>query len=236
VITEREDLSHSVARFRIRPDDSLPPIRPGQYLALGLIRDGRVVQRPYSTASAAPVADELEFLIRLVPDGTFTPLLWDLGVGTRVRIGPPKGTFTRIPDDRRAHLFVATGTGLAPFMAMLGTLQDEPDPPRAVAVHGVAQVAELAYRERLERWHAGGLATYVPSISRRDDPANAGWTGRTGRIDTILDDVCSMHRLEPRDTVAYLCGHPQMIATAERILLRHGLPAAAIRSEHYWPA
>ena len=119
---------------------------------------------------------------------------------------------------------------------MLGTLLDEPDPPRAVAVHGVAQVAELAYRERLERWHAGGLAAYVPSVSRPDDPANAGWTGRTGRIDAILDEVCSLHRLEPRDTVAYLCGHPQMIATAERILVRRGLPADAIRSEHYWPA
>ena len=58
VITAREDLTDTVACFRVRPDDPLPPIRPGQYLALGLILNGRVLQRPYSTATAAGVSDE----------------------------------------------------------------------------------------------------------------------------------------------------------------------------------
>ena len=78
--------------------------------------------------------------------------------------------------------------------------------------------------------------TYVPSLSRPSDPVNVGWTGRTGRVDAILNDVCGTHGLEPRNTVAYLCGHPGMIASAERILVGRGLPADAIRSEHYWPA
>lgn len=235
-MTAREDLSHSVARFRIRPDDRLPPVEPGQYLALGLMLDGRVIQRPYSTATRAGVAEELEFLIRLVPGGTFTPLLWDLAVGDRLRIGRPKGSFTRIPGDGRTHLFVATGTGLAPFVAMVDTLLLESAPPGAVVIHGVAHVAELAYRERFERWEADGLVTYVPTISRPGDPANAGWTGRTGRIDAILDDICTAHDLAPRDTVVYLCGNPGMIAAGERILVGRGLPDDAIRSEHYWPA
>jgi len=229
-------MTDSVARFRIRPDDPMPPIRPGQYLALGLILDGRIIQRPYSTAIATGADEELEFLIRLVPNGTFTPLLWDLGVDMRVRIGPPRGSFTRIAGDRRTHLFVATGTGLAPFVAMLGALSVEPGRPRAVAIHGVAHLGELAYRKRFEHWQQDGLVEYVPSISRPEDPINSDWTGRTGRVDAILDDVCNAHGLEPRDTVAYLCGHPEMIAAAERILTRRGLPADAIRSEHYWPA
>ncbi len=164
-----------------------------------------MLQRPYSTATAAGVTDELEFLIRLVPNGTLTPVLWDLGVGTRVRLGPPRGAFTRIPGDRRTHLFVATGTGLAPFVAMLGTLLEEPDPPRAVAIHGVAQVAELAYRDRFESWQAGGRATYVPSLSRPSDPVNVGWTGRTGRVDAILDDVCGSARPWSRGTPSRTC-------------------------------
>lgn len=118
---------------------------------------------------------------------------------------------------------------------MLETNFLEPDPPRAVVVHGVACVAELAYRERFERWAAEGLISYVPSISRPDDPSNVGWAGRTGRIDAILEDACESHRLASRDTVAYLCGHPEMIATGTQILLRRGLPDDAIRSEHYWP-
>jgi len=236
VVVGREDLTSSVARFRIRPDELAPHIEPGQYLSLGLIVDGRLVQRPYSTSTRAGVHEELEFLIRHVPGGTFTPLLWNLAVGDRLRIGRPKGLFTRIPGDGRTHLFVSTGTGLAPFVAMIETLLLEPDPPRVVAVHGVAHTAELAYRERFERWHAAGRVTYVPAISRPHDPSNAGWTGRTGRIDAILDEVCADHDLVPADTVAYLCGNPEMIAAGERILATRGLPGDAIRSEHYWPA
>lgn len=38
------------------------------------------------------------------------------------------------------------------------------------------------------------------------------------------------------DTVAYLCGNPEMIAASERLLLGRGFAPAAIRTEHYWPA
>jgi ferredoxin-NADP reductase len=236
VITAREDLSHSVARFRIRPDDPPPHVEPGQYLALGLLVDGRIVQRPYSTATRAGAHEELEFLVRLVPGGTFTPLLWNLAVGDRLHIGRPKGLFSRPPGDVRTHVFIATGTGLAPFVAMIETMLREPAPPEALMIHGVAHVEELAYRERFERWQADGLVTYVPSISRPDDPSNAGWTGRTGRIHAILDDVWAARDLAPNDTVAYLCGNPEMIVAGERILAARGLPDDAIRSEHYWPA
>jgi ferredoxin--NADP+ reductase len=235
VVAGRVDLTRSVARFRIRPDAPVGHVEPGQYLTLGLMVDGRRLQRPYSTATPAGVHAELEFLIRLVPGGALTPRLWDLRVGDRLHLGRPKGLFTRIPDDPRTHLFIATGTGLAPFAAMVGTLLQEPSPPRAVVVHGVAHVAELAYRERFERHAAAGVVAYAPSISRPGDPANAGWAGRTGRIDAILEDVWDAHGLVPDDTVAYLCGNPEMIAAGERILAARGLRGDAIRSEHYWP-
>jgi ferredoxin--NADP+ reductase len=236
VVAARQDLSSSVAIFRIRPDDLPPRVEPGQYLSLGLAVDGRLVQRPYSTATPAGVHEELEFLVRHVAGGTFTSLLWNLAVGDRLRLGPPKGLFTLIPGDRRTHLLIATGTGLAPFVGMVETLLLEPAPPRAVVVHGVAHVAELAYRERFERWQADGLLRYVPSISRPGEPSNAGWTGRTGRVDALLDDVCAAHDLAPGNAVAYLCGNPGMIAAGELILSGRGLPPDAIRSEHYWPA
>jgi ferredoxin--NADP+ reductase len=235
VIVGRHDLSDSVARFLIRPDDVPPPVEPGQYRTLGVVVDGRIVQRPYSPATPAGVHPELEFLIRRVRGGTLTPLLWTLEVGDRLRVGRPKGLFTRIPGDRRTHLLIATGTGLAPLVGMLETSLLEPDPPRTLMVHGVAHVPELAYRERFECWAADGRVTYVPSISRPGEPSNADWTGRTGRIDAVLDAEFALNELDPEDTVAYLCGHPGMIAAGTAILMRRGLPDDAIRTEQYWP-
>jgi len=234
-VVAREDLTPSVARFVVRPDVRVTQVEPGQYLTLGLMVDGRIVQRPYSTSTRAGAHEELEFLVRLVPGGMFTPLLWTIEVGGRLRMGGPKGLFTRIPGDDRAHLFIATGTGLAPFVGMIDTLIGEPGAPRAVVIHGVSHVAELAYRGCFERWAAEAPLRYVPSISRPRDPANAGWTGRTGRVDAILDDVVTTMGLESHDTIAYLCGNPAMIAAAERILRAFGLSDDTIRSEHYWP-
>ncbi len=235
-VIERHDLTPSIARFTIRPDVPTSHVEPGQYLTLGLPVDGRILQRPYSTASPAGPRDELEFLIRLVPHGAFTPRLWKVGVGDRLHLGPPKGLFRRIPDDLRTHLFIATGTGLAPFVAMTATLLGGSAPPRVVVIHGVAHAPELAYRERFERWQAGGSVTYIPAISRPDAPGNTGWRGPVGRVDAILPSVCATHDLDPDRTVAYLCGNPAMIGAASSVLAGHGLADDAIRSEQYWPA
>jgi ferredoxin-NADP reductase len=248
-LTGRIDLTVTVARFVVRPDDGVGAFEPGQYFALGLIVDDRPLLRPYSTSSAPDSPTELEFLIRLVPDGMFTPQLWALRIGDRLRIGRPKGLFMLRPADTRTHLFIATGTGLAPFLSMVGSLvrraADESGrsedralaSPRAIVVHGVSRVDELAYRDRLEQLEAGRLGVrYEPIVSRPTDPANAGWAGRTGRLAAQLEDVCAAHHLDPGSTVAYLCGNPEMIASAEGILADRGFASEAIVSEQYWPA
>jgi ferredoxin-NADP reductase len=236
-LVERIDLTADIARFLVRPDDGVPPFAAGQYLAFGLRIGDAFVQRPYSTASSPDTVDDtLEFLIRRVPGGTFTPALWARPPGARLRLGRPKGLFTLVPNDTRTHLFVATGTGLAPFVSMLDRLLADATPRRAVVVHGVARAAELGYRARLEALaRAGAPVTYAPTVSRRGDPANAGWRGRTGRAETAVDGLFDALCLDPGSTVAYLCGNPGMIVETERVLQEHGLPSAAIRTEHYWP-
>ena len=75
----------------------------------------------------------------------------------------------------------------------------------------------------------------MPTVSRPDDPSNAGWTGRTGRVETIVAPVVNELGLDPADTIAYLCGNPDMILSAEQTLLELGLPEEAVKKELYWP-
>lgn len=235
-LVARVGLTPSIARYRIRPDAGVPPFEPGQYFALGLEVEGRFLQRPYSTASAVGTTGELEFLVRRVPSGTFTPHLWEVSPGDRIWIGPPKGLFTLQPGDKRTHLFVSTGTGLAPFISMADALLRFEPGVMTVVVHGASYVPELAYRDRLEAWAANGRLAYVPTISRPADPANAGWDGETGRTEAVLEHVCREFGLDPLGTVAYLCGNPDMIESASAVLAGLGFPEAAIISEHYWTA
>jgi len=237
-LVARQDQHASLAYFWVRFDGDPTPFEAGQYMTIGVMVEGRIVQRPYSIASApAKAADGYEMYVRLVQGGTFTPLLWRLQPGAKMRMIGPKGKFMLEPDDDRIHLYISSGTGNAPFVAMMRQALIDGAPRRAVFLSGVSYAADLGYRDLLEGWEADGgyPVTYIPTVSRPDHPDNAGWTGRTGRVESIVGPVCEELGLSEGNTVAYICGNPDMILAAEATLLGRGFPEASVKKELYWP-
>ena len=238
-LVRRVDQHENLAYFWVRFDGDPTPFEPGQYMTIGVFVDGRIVQRPYSVASAPVDAGDTgyEMYLRLVQGGTFTPVLWDLPVGHRMRMIGPKGKFMLEPDDDRVHLFVSSGTGNAPFIAMMRQMLADGRPRKAVFLNGVSYARDLGYRDLVEGWEASGEypVRYIPTVSRPNDPANTDWTGRTGRVETIVAPIFDELGLSPTDTVAYLCGNPDMIIAAEQTLLGIGMPEEAVKKELYWP-
>ncbi len=238
-LVRREDETDSLAYFWVRFDNEPTEFAPGQYMTIGVMADGKILQRPYSVASppAAAGTDGYEFYVRRVQGGAFTPVLFDLPVGHRMRMIGPKGKFTLLPDDDRTHVFISSGTGNAPFIAMMKQLIHDRAPRRAVMLNGVSYAHELGYRSLLEGWERSGEypVTFVPTVSRPDDPANAGWMGRTGRVEMILDPVLDELGLSPANSIAYICGNPDMILSAEETLLGRGYPEEQVHKELYWP-
>jgi ferredoxin/flavodoxin---NADP+ reductase len=238
-LVRREDESESLAYFWVRFDGEPTPFEPGQYMTIGVVVDGKMVQRPYSVASPPVSAgtDGYEFYVRLVEGGTFTPLLWRMEIGQRMRMIGPKGKFLLQPDDDRTHIFISSGTGNAPFVSMMKQMLADGAPRPAVFLNGVSYAHEIGYREQLESWETSGgyPVTYVPTVSRPEHPQNAGWLGRTGRVESILVPVLDELGLTPANSVAYICGNPDMIATAEERLLSRGYAEDQVHKELYWP-
>jgi ferredoxin--NADP+ reductase len=154
-----------------------------------------------------------------------------------MRMIGPKGKFTLEPDDDRTHVFISSGTGNAPFVSMVRVLLRDGRPRRTVFLNGVSYEADLGYRPLLEGWVQSGEypMTYIPTVSRPADPSNTGWTGRTGRVESIVGPVCDELGLTPSNAIAYLCGNPDMILAAEATLLGRGFPEAQVKKELYWP-
>jgi ferredoxin--NADP+ reductase len=175
--------------------------------------------------------------VRLVNGGLFTPLLWRLPIGHRMRMIGPKGKFMLEPGDERTHLFISTGTGNAPFISMMKRGLEQGAPRKTVFVNGVSYVRDLGYRDLVEGWQASGEypVIYEPTVSRPKDPSNAGWTGRVGRTEAVLADILDDHRLTPDDCIAYICGNPDMILAAEALMAERGFPEEQVRKELYWP-
>jgi ferredoxin--NADP+ reductase len=238
-LTRRVDQTDDLGYFWVRFDQEPTHFEPGQYMTIGVYADDRLVQRPYSVASSPRVAgsEGYEFYVRLVPILRFTTLLWRLPVGHGMRMIGPKGKFLLEPDDRRTHLYVSTGTGIAPFIAMIRDTIAAGQPRRTVMLNGCSYVEELGYRDVLEEWERGNgyPLHYIPTISRPTDPRNAGWAGRTGRVEQVVEAVCHDLNLRPDRTVVYICGNPEMIINVERILMDRGFPEFHVKKELYWP-
>ena len=238
-LVARQDIGPDLAYFRVKLDGPAVPFEPGQYMTIGVVADGKLLQRPYSVASppTASHAEGYEFFVRHVPVVRFTTALWRLPMGQRMRMIGPKGKFMLEPVDERTHLYVSTGTGIAPFIAMIRETMAQGRPRRTVLVNGVSFRDELGYRAELEAWQrdpAYRLA-YVPTVSRPNDPRNAGWTGRVGRAEQVVIDTCRDLGLEPAETVVYICGNPEMILNVERVLVESGFPEPHVKKELYWP-
>lgn len=229
----REDITATLAVFALVLDAPLRPYAPGQYVSLGIERDGELVQRPYSIVALDPAGTRFELFVRRLPDGRLSNLLWALPLGARVHAGPARGLFVLDSPDPRPRLLVSTGTGLAPLLAMLADSAARHDATPNVLIHGVSYHAELAFTDRVGAWIARGLPlVYLPTVSRPHERRNSAWSGPTGRAESALERLLSENPALS-DIAAYLCGNPDMIDSCRRVLLAAGVAARDIRAEQF---
>jgi ferredoxin--NADP+ reductase len=236
-LSRRVDMTESLGFFWVSGNEPLD-FEPGQYLTIGVESNGKLIQRPYSVASSPREMDDgYEFYVRLVNGGLFTPLLWRLPEGHGMSIRGPKGKFVLEPEDDRQHVFISSGTGIAPFISMMKTMLIDGSPRPVITLHGASYEYDLGYRELLEEWLAEETypLEYVPCISRPNAPENAGWNGRVGRVEAIVPAVYDEMGLNPDNSIAYICGNPDMINAVDALLLERGFPEEQIKKELYWP-
>jgi len=231
VLSERIDLSPSLAIFRVQPDHGVPAgdawFTPGQYVTIGLnneaLRELGAVERPMSIASSPQERRYLEFYVRRVERpasrNPLTRLLWERPIGSRLFVRlHPKGRFTIVDtvgaSDRRVRVFVSAGTGLAPFMSIVRSAVRESDRSieRCVVLHGASYVHELGYQAELEALSVSRGLRYLPTVSRLAQQ----WHGSRGRVEDfflperIETTECSLGldrgTLAPQRAVIYVCG------------------------------
>ncbi|RME37434.1 MAG: ferredoxin--NADP reductase [Planctomycetota bacterium] len=257
----RQDLTEELAVFRIQPDGPLFSFQAGQYTVIGLPaeaprhpsadpedeppKEGRLLRRAYSIASSSKNNEYVELYITLVRSGALTPRLWMLREGDRLWLGPKaKGHFTMddLPEERDVVL-VGTGTGLAPYIAMIRDHHRCNRGRRFIVVHGARYVRELGYREDLEALHRDcATFLYLPTVSRPQP--DAPWTGHVGRVQSVFEDGALEAALggpvSPEGVHVFLSGNPAMVEDMQERLLRAGFTLHAPRSpgtlhvERYW--
>jgi ferredoxin--NADP+ reductase len=238
VVASRRDVSHELWIVHVRPEEQMA-FHPGQYITIGLPRDGKLCERPYSVVSS-PRERELEFFVELVVEGSLTPQLYDVPVGGEVHLRrAAKGRF--LFDEKSGHsnhLMVATVTGVAPYLSMLRELvarskEGQEIPHRIVVIQAASSSGELGYSDELAAYaREYGWLEYVSTVSRIWlDPA---WPGEKGRVEDVTRKYLDAFGFTPADTTAYVCGNPNMIENVKGVLQRAGFSMESVKEEVYW--
>jgi ferredoxin-NADP reductase len=183
--------------------------------------------RPYSIASSPADPFRIDLAVKNVNEVGESGWLYHRQPGDRVEVGPAKGTFTfRTPPGRTA-VFLATGTGVAPFRSMLLDQWEHGQEPDVWLFLGAPTPEALPYHAELAQWAAAHPGFhYVPVVSRA---APGAWDGERGHIQGPF-----LARFAGRaDFDAYLCGVPTMVEDALRLLRAQGLPPTRIHQERF---
>ena len=196
----------------------------GQFLQVGMEVPEKHLHRPYSVAS--PHSDTLEFFIVRVDGGELTPRLWALEEGAPIDVSAKAtGGFTlsHTPEAETIWL-LATGTGLAPYIAMMREKSIWERHKNVVLVHGVRFATDLAYQEELIqiKEQYGCRFNSIPVISRADVPGAI-----SGRITTAIENGSleskADNALAASNSVVMMCGNPQMLDDVETLLKLRGM-------------
>ncbi len=229
-IVERQNLTEDLWLIKLEP--SIPfPFKPGQYCTIG----AEDIERPYSIVSA-PEEPLIELFVELVPppDGQLTPVLYNLDVGAELTLRPkPKGIFT-LDRTAKTHVFVSTVTGVAPTVSILrhALMTGEHGEREFHVLDGGSYIDELAYRDELQELaDMYDFIHFTPTVSRPNDERNAGWTGSTGRVNTLVEDYLQDNNIDPETSIVYACGHPGMIEDVKERMERVGY---RFKEERFW--
>jgi ferredoxin-NADP reductase len=201
----------------------------GQWLSFKQLKpDGEELTRAYSISS--PPGDDPRFALCLnrVQDGFMSNFLCDMKEGEEIQCQGPFGDFILRPP-LRDTIFIATGTGIAPFRSMLHWLlgdKSRHQEKQFWLVFGSRSEKDIYYHEEflsLAREHAN--FHYLPTLSR----GSAEWKGLRGYVQEHVPGIAQGRS----DMHAYICGLDKMVKANRELLKSLGWDRKSIRYEKY---
>ena len=197
---------------------------PGQYVNVTV--PGTASHRSYSFSSA-PGADEATFLIRNLPGGVMSSYLGDRAQpGDAVTLTGPMGAFYLRPVDR-PQLWLAGGTGLAPFLSMLEQVAEQGSDHPITLYYAVTRAADLVVLDRVNALAEKiGTVTVITILAAEED-ANE----RKG----FVTDHVTAEDLNDGNCDVYLCGPPPMVDAVRAHFAKLGVEPANFYFEKFNP-
>ena len=198
---------------------------PGQYAHVNVPNTD--AWRSYSFSRQSNSDNQLQFLIRLLPEGQMSDYLTQRAKpGDNITMKLPLGAFY-LREHTRPLIMIAGGTGLAPFLSMLEHLLSNGELAHPVTLfYGVTRFVDLCETERLAELAAQSDQIQVHSIIMEASPS---WNGSLG----VVTDLLQGSHFNGGDVDTYLCGPPPMVDAVKQWLADNDMAKCPLYFEKF---
>ena len=223
-------LTPDIMTLRVDTDEPRKEFSAGQYTVVGLygseerspnsapevdpIEPEKLLQRPYSIASATTQLQQFEFYISQVKSGQLTPRLFNLNPGDRLFVSNRiVGVFKLAETPPNQDIvMIATGTGMAPYISFIRSYLTTRPESRMAVIQGAAKQWDLGYFSELSFLEDSfENFTYIPTLTEADDT----WNSHKLWIEELLEKEILKKEggieINPEKTHFFLCGNPKMV-------------------------
>lgn len=216
------DLTYDMKQFRFQlTEPNKIDFIPGQFMQFltpVYEKNSEEIYRAYSISSDPADKNNIEFIIRLVPNGICTTYCFNyLKIGDEVKLNGPYGEF-RLSDTDAPIVFIAGGSGMAPIKCILHHMKNAGIKRKATYYFGANKVKDLCCLD-LMRQFENELADFrfAPAVAAPEP--DESWSGKKGLItNAVKEDLNNAAESE-----AYLCGSPGMIDASVKVLKEMGM-------------
>lgn len=226
-IQELFNTANGVDVLRLKATDNTTlGFDPGMFVML-IYRDplsGTEISRAFSLASA-PDSDTLDFIIAMI-HGQFTSKLETAKVGDTLYVTGPYGQFKFDANKDKKVLFLAGGTGLAPFISMLRLIHEKKLQIDVNLIYSIKHPDEIILKEELEMY-VKELGINMTITVTREDGAGS-WNGEKGHIDA---GMITKHAPDLLERGAYICGPLNFVKAMKDALISVKFPAEKISAD-----
>ncbi|RFM29757.1 ferredoxin--NADP reductase [Deminuibacter soli] len=233
IVTKIEQAAASTRRFFIQvPELDVFHFKPGQFVTLDLpIHEQRNKRwRSYSIASSPDGTNTFELVIVLLEGGAGTNYLFNqVTTGSALSFRGPQGVFCLPQQLDKDLYFICTGTGVAPFRAMLQHIARHKIPHQNIyLIFGCRLTCDALYRDELKQLEQeiDGYY-YLPTFSREPEENREV---RRGYVHAIYEEL--IKGMQPPGYF-FLCGWKDMIDEARERLHTLGYTKHDIHLELY---
>ncbi|UCC60337.1 MAG: FAD/NAD(P)-binding protein [Dehalococcoidia bacterium] len=186
---------------------------PGQFVEVSVLGIG---EAPFSISSSPTQTGSFQMVVRNV--GNVTHAMHGLKSGDKIGIRGPFGTHFPVEDEMRGKdiVFICGGLGRVPVRSAINYVLDNRDDYGEVTIlYGTKSPAERLFLDEVEAIVSKENVKYLETVDRGDEE----WTGNVGVITTLMTDMM----VDPRKTVAVICGPPVMFKFAIMSLYKMGM-------------